>query len=100
VKEGDILKGIGEVAREQLGLCRPVREEMLLAEDLGLDSLALLTLAVEVEDRFRICLDEVDEAAIRTVGDLVRVVAGKLKDREASADEPSGSRTFDRPAGD
>ena len=30
-----------------------------------------LTLAVEVENRFRVCLDEEDEAAIETVGDLV-----------------------------
>jgi acyl carrier protein len=52
--------------------------ELRLVEDLHLDSVGLLTLAVEVEDRFRICLDPEDEAAIRTVGDLERVLRGKL----------------------
>jgi acyl carrier protein len=47
-------------------------------EDLKLDSLHLLTLATEVEDHFLICLDEEDEAALETVGDLVNMVEKKL----------------------
>jgi len=38
----------------------------------------ILTLATEVEDHFRICLDEDDEAAIVIVEDLVDVVERKL----------------------
>lgn len=57
---------------------REVREGDRLVEDLGLDSVGLLTLAVAVEDHFRIRLDPEDEAAIRTIGDLVRTVEGKL----------------------
>ena len=55
-----------------------IRPESRLVEDLGLDSVGLLTLAVEIEDRFRICLDPEDEARIRTVGDLLTVVEEKL----------------------
>ena len=47
--------------------------------DLRLDSVGILTLAVEVEDRFRVCLDAADEAAIRTIGDLERVLRAKLE---------------------
>ena len=47
-------------------------------EDLELDSIRLLTLAMEVEDRFQICLDEEDEDAIVTVEDLIDVVRRKL----------------------
>ncbi len=50
-----------------------------LVEDLRLDSVGLLTLSVEVEDRFHVCLDAEDEAAIRTVGDLERVLRAKLR---------------------
>jgi acyl carrier protein len=39
----------------------------------------ILTLAVEVEDRFRVCLDAADEAAIRTIGDLERILHAKLE---------------------
>ena len=73
-----ILAGIGEVARAHLGWEGDVTPEMRLVEDLRLDSVRLLTLAAEVENRFRIFLDEADEIAIETVADLVEVVRRKL----------------------
>jgi acyl carrier protein len=73
-----ILEGIGEVARLHLGWEGVLTPEMRLVEDLRLDSLRLLTLAAEVENRFRILLDEADEGGIQTVGDLVAVVRRKL----------------------
>jgi acyl carrier protein len=51
---------------------------MRLVEDLRLDSVRLLTLAAEVENRFHVVLSEGDEAAIVTVGDLVETVRRKL----------------------
>lgn len=74
----EILHRIDELAREKLDIQRELRHEMRLVEDLALDSIRLLTLAMEVEDRFRICLDEDDEAGIVTVADLVDVVGRKL----------------------
>lgn len=83
----DILRGIATIARDQVGWEGPVEPEMRLVEDLHLDSLRLLTLAVAVEDRFRVCLDEADETAIETVGDLVAVVARKTV-RESEGEDP------------
>jgi acyl carrier protein len=73
-----ILAGITEVARIHLGWDGLLTPEMRLVEDLRLDSLRLLTLAAEVENRFRVLLDELDEGALETVGDLVAVVRRKL----------------------
>jgi len=78
VSDEAILAGIGEVARAHLGWEGVVTPELRLIEDLRLDSIRLLTLAAEVENRFRVLLDEGDEAGIETVGDLVAVVRGKL----------------------
>src|SRR5690349_16512623 len=78
MNEQAILEGIGEVARLYLGWEGVLTPEMRLVEDLRLDSIRLLTLAVEVENRFRILLDETDEGGIQTVGDLVAVVRRKL----------------------
>jgi acyl carrier protein len=75
-----ILAGIAEVARLHLGWEAPLTPEMRLVEDLRLDSVRLLTLAVEVENRFRVRLDELDEGSIETVGDLVATVKRKLGD--------------------
>ncbi|HYU32335.1 MAG TPA: acyl carrier protein [Thermoanaerobaculia bacterium] len=74
-----ILHGISEVARAHLGWeGADLSPEMRLIEDLRLDSVRLLTLAAEVENRFRIFLDEADELAIETVADLVAIVRRKL----------------------
>jgi acyl carrier protein len=73
-----ILSGIAQVARQHLGWSGPLLPEMRLVEDLRLDSIRLLTLAAEVENRFRVLLDPVEEATIETVGDLVELVRRKL----------------------
>lgn len=73
-----ILADITEVARLHLGWEGGLTPEMRLVEDLLLDSIRLLTLAAEVENRFRVLLDEVDEMAVETVGDLVALVRRKL----------------------
>lgn len=90
----EILQAVEEVARAHLDLGRrPDRSggagadrfgpELRLVEDLALDSIQRLTLAVEVENRFRICLDPEDEEGIETVGDLAAVVERKLEAAEA-----------------
>ncbi|HXO21014.1 MAG TPA: phosphopantetheine-binding protein [Thermoanaerobaculia bacterium] len=75
-----ILAGIAAVAREHLGWEGALAPEMRLVEDLRLDSIRLLTLAAEVENRFHVLLGEEDEAGIETVSDLVSVVRRKLAD--------------------
>jgi acyl carrier protein len=74
----DILGGIAEVVRTHLGWEGPLTRDLRLLEDMHLDSVRLLTLAAEVENRFRIVLDETDESAIATIGDLEDTVRSKL----------------------
>jgi acyl carrier protein len=93
-----ILAGVAQVAREHVGWRGELAPGMRLVEDLRLDSLRLLTLAVEVENRFRVALDEEDEAGIETVGDLVAAIRRKLGARAAnadSADAEAGAREAD-----
>ena len=78
----EIFKEVEDLARSKLGWEGALEPSMRLVEDLRLDSLRLLTLAMEVEDRFRICLDEDDEAGIATVGELVALVDTKLSASE------------------
>lgn len=73
-----ILEAIAEVVRQRLDWQGPLTMDMRLVEDLRLDSVRLLTLAAEVENRFRVFLDEADEAGIQTVADLVAIVRRKL----------------------
>jgi len=80
MKQESILAGVTLVAQRHLGWQGELEPKLHLVEDLELDSLRLLTLAVEVENHFRICLDEQDEDEIETIGDLVRVIERKTAD--------------------
>lgn len=71
--DAEILDGVAAVAREHLAWQGELRPELRLVEDLGLDSVRLLTLTVEVENRFRVRLDE-GEAAITTLAELVEAI--------------------------
>jgi len=75
----EVLAGVAAVASTALGHEGELTESQRLVEDLGLDSIRLLVLAAEVENRFRVALEPEDDAAIRTVGDLVDVVLTKLE---------------------
>jgi acyl carrier protein len=72
--DDEILAGILAVARDHLGYSGELEPGMRLVEDLGLDSLQALTLAVEVENRFRVRLDGPEEAGVATVADLLAAV--------------------------
>ena len=86
MKVGEILATVADLARDKLGYAGELTPEMRLVEDLELDSIRLMTLAMEVEDHFRVCLDEDDEAAIVTVGDLIAVVDRKLAEKRRRED--------------
>ncbi len=77
------------VARE---IRRLVREDLQLALDAGdgdelagsLDSLALLSLVVAVEDRFRVILSEEDLQSARSLADLARLVSARTQEEVAA----------------
>ncbi|MHC6181487.1 acyl carrier protein [Clostridium sp. JNZ X4-2] len=48
-------------------------------EDLGIDSLELFQIIIEVEEDFQIEIEDVEN--IKTIDDLVQVVNDKIKDR-------------------
>ncbi len=75
-----VLVGIIQVARKHLDWHDPVTLDMRLVEDLALDSLKLLTLAVEVENHFQICLDPEQDHELETVGDLVSAIQKRMSD--------------------
>ncbi len=87
VSEGEILAGIREVVDRHLDLPQETGQQLdrstRLRDDLALDSLQMFTLAVEVENHFRVRLTPEDDAAIVTAGDLVTAVRNKLEQGRA-----------------
>jgi acyl carrier protein len=71
----EIRERIAAIARRQLGWTKPLPAGELAS---ALDSLARITLVVAIEDDFGIALEPEDDAAIRTMDDLVAVLARRL----------------------
>jgi len=79
--ESEVVDAICQVVTQELGLPSGVRADTRLGVDLALDSLALLTLVVALEDRFRVILDDAEAAQLRTVGQLAAWVVRASKGR-------------------
>ncbi|MEM6793140.1 MAG: acyl carrier protein [Acidobacteriota bacterium] len=73
----ETLETVRQIARRELGSSGNLDRETRLIEDLELDSIRLMTLAMAVEDHYSVCLDEEDEQAILTLGDLVDTIERK-----------------------
>jgi acyl carrier protein len=72
-----IRRGVVEAVRGMVGRDVAVGDETTLAE-IGLDSLALVELALTLEQRWPIVLRADDYDAVHTVGDVVALVAGQV----------------------
>ncbi|MFD7448692.1 acyl carrier protein [Kitasatospora sp. NPDC059827] len=74
----DILDAIAEIIEEVLGVdSADVSAETSFADDLDVDSLAMMEIAVAVEDRFEVKIPDDRVKDLRTVGDAVNYVAGR-----------------------
>lgn len=72
---------LGEIRRilaDELELSARAEPDMALVADLRMDSMELLSLAVGLENRFRVKLSEADTAGVSTVGDLTKLVARRV----------------------
>lgn len=70
----EVIEEIRRVCRDELELDREIAPDDALLEDLELDSMGLIVVAVAVENRFRVKLTEADSEGVRTVRDLAERV--------------------------
>jgi len=66
-----------------------LRPEARLGEDLCVDSLAAVELAMVLEDEFDIALPEEVLGCVRTYGDVVTLVEERVETRRLAADAPA-----------
>ena len=66
---------VNEILKEK-SFCDEITSELKLREDLGLDSLNMVELMVELEDKFNIEIEEsdLDPAALQTVNQIYDLV--------------------------
>lgn len=73
-----VLAEIRRIARVELEYADEVLPAARLQEDLHLDSMAMIVVAVGLENVFRVKLQEEDAGALRTVADLVTLVVQRV----------------------
>ena len=72
----DILTAVREITAEEAGVdVAEVSADSHFADDLDIDSLGLLTIATQVEERFGVALDDSLIPTLATVGSLVELVS-------------------------
>ena len=73
------------ILRDHCGVEGDLRPESRLQEDLGLDSMGLLTLALETENHFDLCLDEPPDQPPQTIQAIMDLVRQRLEERHGGA---------------
>jgi acyl carrier protein len=76
--QSEVLAEIRRVAKEELEYQGTVELPQRLKEDLQLDSVAMIVVATQLENRFRVMLNEEDAGHIATVDDLVKLVVRRI----------------------
>ncbi|WP_405178675.1 meromycolate extension acyl carrier protein AcpM [Nocardia sp. NBC_01377] len=71
----EIVAGIAEIVEEVTGIdAADVVSEKSFIDDLEIDSLSLVEIAVQLEDRYEVKIPDEDLSSLRTVGDAVAYV--------------------------
>ena len=80
MKHEDVLAKLGEILLKlKPGTdLRLANENTKLVEELGMDSLTLLMMALQSEKTFGIRFENLQASSFRTVGDVCRYIEGKL----------------------
>ncbi|MFE3056111.1 meromycolate extension acyl carrier protein AcpM [Nocardia sp. NPDC059091] len=73
--ETEIVAGIAEIVEEVTGIdAGEVTIEKSFVDDLDIDSLSLVEIAVQLEDKYGVKIPDEDLTSLRTVGDAVTYV--------------------------
>lgn len=81
----EILAAMGEIVNEVAGI--PVEDVTLdksFTDDLDIDSLSMVEIAVQTEDKYGVKIPDEDLAGLRTVGDVVSYIQ-KLEEENPEA---------------
>ena len=85
MNEQEILAGLGEIVEEIAGVpADEVTPSKSFVDDLDIDSLSMVEIAVQTEDKYGVKIPDEDLAGLRTVGDVVAYIQ-KLEEENPEA---------------
>jgi len=76
----EILQGLSEIVEEVAGIeTTEVTADKTFVDDLDIDSLSMVEIAVQAEDKFGVKIPDDELANLKTVGDAVNYVSANSK---------------------
>ena len=73
--QAEIISGLAEIIEEVTGIePSEVTPEKSFVDDLDIDSLSMVEIAVQTEDKYGVKIPDEDLASLRTVGDAVSYI--------------------------
>lgn len=74
--KNEILAGLAEIVEEETGLeTEEVQLEKSFTEDLDIDSISMMTIVVNAEEKFDVKIPDEEVKNLATVGDAVNYIA-------------------------
>lgn len=75
--EQEILAGLAEIVNEETGIdAASVQSDKSFTDDLDIDSLSMMTIVVNAEEKFDVRIPDEEVKNLATVGDAVKYIAG------------------------
>jgi len=72
----EVLDGLADIVEEVAGVAKDdVTVDKSFVDDLDIDSLSMVEIAVQAEDRFEVKIPDAELANLKTVGDAVAYVS-------------------------
>ncbi|MGA8047281.1 MAG: acyl carrier protein [Dermatophilaceae bacterium] len=76
MSEQEILAGLAEIVNEETGLdAESVQMDKSFTDDLDIDSLSMMTIVVNAEDKFGVRIPDEEVKNLSTVGDAVNYIS-------------------------
>jgi len=73
--EQEILQGLADIVNEETGVdAADVQSDKSFTEDLDIDSLSMMTIVVNAEEKFGVRIPDDDVKNLTTVGDAVKYI--------------------------
>lgn len=87
ITEEELIAGIAEIIEEVTGIePSEVTVEKSFVDDLDIDSLSMVEIAVQTEDKYGVKIPDEDLAGLRTVGDVVAYLQRLAADNPEAAE--------------
>ena len=75
--EQEILDGLAEIVNEETGLApESVEMDKSFTDDLDIDSISMMTIVVNAEEKFGVTIPDDEVKNLKTVGDAVTFISG------------------------